>query len=180
MVRLETSRRVLRIVLAAAYVGAGIAHLRWPGPFLSITPDWVPQPALVIAATGVAEILGATALVAIPRLRRAAAIGLALYAVCVYPANIKHAIDGLPVGAVQLSWWYHAPRLALQPMLVWWALVAGEVIGVRSTGGESSPPPPGPSPQGEGENLLPPGPPQITPSAFKAAISVSVLLSKPT
>ena len=74
MVRLETSRLILRIVLAAAYLAAGIAHLRSPAPFLSITPDWVPWPELVIAATGVAEILGATALVAIPRLRRAAAI----------------------------------------------------------------------------------------------------------
>ncbi len=125
MVRLETSSRVLRIVLAAAYVGAGIAHLRWPGPFLSITPDWVPQPALVIAATGVAEILGATALVAIPRLRRAAAIGLALYAVCVYPANIKHALDAISAHGASAWWPYHAPRLAFQPVIVWWALFAG-------------------------------------------------------
>lgn len=125
MVRLETSRWVLRIVLAAAYVGAGIAHLRWPGPFLSITPDWVPQPALVIAATGVAEILGATALGAIPRLRRAAAIGLALYAVCVYPANIKHALDAISAHGASAWWPYHAPRLAFQPVIVWWALFAG-------------------------------------------------------
>ena len=52
---------------------------------------------------------------------------LALYAVCVYPANIKHAIEGIPVGDVQLGWWYHAPRLALQPVLVWWALFAGKI-----------------------------------------------------
>jgi uncharacterized membrane protein len=125
MVRLETSRLILRIVLAAAYIAAGIAHLRLPAAFLSITPDWVPQPELVIAATGVVEILGATALVAIPPLRRAAAICLALYAVCVYPANIKHAVDA--VSALGASAWlpYHAPRLAFQPVFVWWALFAG-------------------------------------------------------
>ena len=177
------ARIVARWALALIYLTAGVLHLAVPDMFLLIMPHWVPYPREVVLGTGVAEIAGAIGLLTgrwQGRWRRAAGIGLALYAVCVVPANIKHAIDGLPVGAVQLSWWYHAPRLALQPMLVWWALVAGEVIGVRSPGGESSPPPPGPSPQGEGENLLPPGPPQITPSAFKAAISVSVLLSKPT
>jgi uncharacterized membrane protein len=62
------------------------------------------------------------------KLRRAAGIGLALYAICVFPANIKHAFSTLPMGDLQLGWWYHAPRLALQPVLVWWALFAGEVI----------------------------------------------------
>ena len=125
MVKLETSRLILRIVLAAAYLGAGIAHLRLPAPFLSIMPDWAPQPELVIAATGVAEILGATALVAVPPLRRAAAIGLALYAVCVYPANIKHAADAVSAHGASAWWPYHAPRLAFQPVIVWWALFAG-------------------------------------------------------
>jgi len=125
MARLETSRLILRIVLAAAYIGAGVAHLRAPGAFLSITPDWVPQPELVIAATGVAEILGATALVAIPPLRRLAAICLALYAVCVYPANIKHAADAIAAHGASAWWPYHAPRLAFQPVIVWWALFAG-------------------------------------------------------
>lgn len=125
MTRLETSRLILRLVLAAAYLAAGILHLRYPAPFLSITPGWVPQPEFVIAATGVCEILGATALVAVPRLRRAAAIGLALYAVCVYPANIKHALDAVAAHGPSAWWPYHAPRLAFQPVFVWWALFAG-------------------------------------------------------
>ena len=125
MARLETSRLILRFVLAAAYFGAGIAHLRLPAAFLSITPDWVPQPELVIATTGVAEILGATALVAVPSLRRAAAVCLALYAVCVFPANVKHAVDAVAAYGLSAWWPYHAPRLALQPIIVWWALFAG-------------------------------------------------------
>jgi uncharacterized membrane protein len=125
MGRLETSRLVLRSLLAAAYVAAGIAHLWAPAPFLSITPDWVPRPGMVIAATGVAEILGATALVAIPPLRRAAGLALALYAVCVYPANIKHAADAIAAHGPAAWWPYHAPRLAFQPVIVWWALFAG-------------------------------------------------------
>jgi uncharacterized membrane protein len=125
---LDRPRWILRILLGAAFVLAGVAHLRWPGPFLSITPAWVPRPELVIAATGVAELLGAGALVAVPRLRRAAAVGLALYAVCVFPANIKHAADAVAARGAGAWWPYHAPRLAFQPVIVWWALFAGGVI----------------------------------------------------
>jgi uncharacterized membrane protein len=117
-------RTVLRVLLALVYAVAGIAHLRSPAIFLSITPHWVPRPEAVIAVTGLCEIAAATALLFIPRLRIAAGVALAAYAVCVYPANIKHAVDGIALGGTQLSWWYHAPRLAFQPVFVWWALWA--------------------------------------------------------
>ena len=47
-------RRIARTVLAVAYGLAGVAHLTRPGGFVAITPGWVPEPALVIALTGVA------------------------------------------------------------------------------------------------------------------------------
>ena len=122
-----TGRAVARALLAAAYAIAGTLHLATPGTFLLITPEWVPYPRLVIAFTGACELAGAAGLLT-RRLRRAAGVGLAIYALCVFPANIKHAIDGLPADQVQLGWWYHAPRLALQPVLVWWALFAGGVV----------------------------------------------------
>lgn len=59
----------------------------------------------------------------VPALRKPAGIGLALYALCVWPAN--HAINDIPLGGGHLSWWYHGPRLALQPVIIWWALWAG-------------------------------------------------------
>ena len=124
---LERNRAISRIALATIYFVAGVAHLSTPSTFLLITPSWVPFPRDVILGTGVCELAGAGGLLT-RRLRRAAGIGLALYAVCVFPANIKHAVDGLPAGQVQLGWWYHAPRLALQPVLVWWALFAGEAL----------------------------------------------------
>ena len=120
-------RSAARWVLIAAYLVAGIAHLSTPGAFLMIMPDWVPYPREVILGTGICEIAGAFGLMT-RSLRRAAGVGLALYAVCVFPANIKHAFEGLPPGNIQLGWWYHGPRLALQPVLVWWALYAGTVI----------------------------------------------------
>ena len=121
-------RTALRWLLALAYLIAGIEHLRVPSGFLQITPAWVPAPALVVALTGVAEIARATALAAIPRLRQAAGIGLALYAVCVFPANLNHALNHIVLGGRELGWGYHGPRFVLQPVLVWLALWTGGVI----------------------------------------------------
>ena len=120
-------RTALRWLLALAYLIAGIEHLRVPGGFLQITPGWLPDPALVVTLTGLAEIAGAIALAAIPRLRRAAGIGLALYAICVFPANIHHALSHIAIGGRALGWWYHGPRFVLQPVLVWLALWTGGV-----------------------------------------------------
>lgn len=121
------ARRAARWALSAAYAVAGVFHLKSPAGFIAITPAWVPDPALVIELTGIAELAGAAGLF-IPRSRRAAAAGLALYALCVWPANFHHALADIPIGGKHLSWWYHGPRLALQPVIVWWALWAGEVV----------------------------------------------------
>lgn len=114
-------------ILAAAFLLVGVLHLREPSTFLPIVPDWVPLPRETVLATGFCEIAGALGLL-VRRFRRAAGVGLALYAVCVFPANIKHAVDHVAIGTTQLGWWYHAPRLAFQPVIVWWALFAGRVV----------------------------------------------------
>ncbi len=53
---------------------------------------------------------------------------LALYAVCVFPANVHQALADVPVGGVRWPLMYHVIRLPLQPVIVWWALYAGGVI----------------------------------------------------
>lgn len=133
-------RRLARLVLALAYIVAGVAHIIMPNGFVKITPDWVSAPQFVVFATGVCEIAGAVALLFVPSLRRAAGIALALYAVCVVPANINHAVNSIAVGGTMLSWWYHGPRLALQPVIIWWALWAAQVTDwpFRRRGAEQS------------------------------------------
>jgi len=127
---MERRATFARWLLAMLYLAAGAAHLILPGPFLGIVPHWVPAPAATIAVTGACEIAGAIGLL-VPATRKLAGIMLALYAVCVFPANIKHAIDDLSSGT-GLPIWYHAPRLLLQPLIVWWALLAGNVVRWRS------------------------------------------------
>jgi len=119
----ERLRAALRILIAAAYLAAGALHLLSPDGFVRIVPGWVPYPHETVLLTGLCEIAGAIALF-VPRLRRAAGAMLALYALCVWPANFKHALDGIAIGGTTLGWWYHGPRLALQPAIIWWALFA--------------------------------------------------------
>jgi uncharacterized membrane protein len=119
-------RGILRALLGAAYGVAGVLHVLVPAPFLRITPSWVPYAPQMILLTGLCEIAGAVALF-VPRLRWWAGVMLAAYAVCVYPANIKHAVDYVAHGTGVLGLWYHIPRLAFQPVIVWWALFAGRV-----------------------------------------------------
>ncbi|MBU6266046.1 MAG: DoxX family protein [Sphingomonadales bacterium] len=115
------ARRFARQVLVIFYGIAGLLHLGWPQPFLSITPDWVPWPHAVIALTGVAELAGAVGLAQSRSLalRHAAGWGLALYALCVWPANFHHMMLDLakPGHAARLL--YHVPRLLAQPLLIW-------------------------------------------------------------
>jgi uncharacterized membrane protein len=113
--------------MAVFYGVAGVFHVTAPDGFLLIVPVWVPWPREVVFLTGLAEIAGAAALLT-QRLRWWAGAMLALYAVAVFPANVRHAVEGIAVPGLPSGWWYHAPRLALQPVLVWWALHAGGVI----------------------------------------------------
>ena len=122
-------RALLRLLLASLYAIAGVLHIVAPRPFLSIMPGGLPYPEAIVLLTGVAELIGAIALAQgwSSTLQRAGAIGLALYAVCVFPANINHfALDmARPDNGLGLA--YHIPRMIAQPIIVWWALWAGGV-----------------------------------------------------
>lgn len=122
-----TGRSFARWLLAAVYVPFGLLHLLAAARFLPIMPAWAPFPLEVVRFTGACEVAGGIGLL-IPALRWWAGAMLALYAVCVFPANLHHALDRVRVPGLPSSWWYHGPRLAFQPVFVWWALYAGEVI----------------------------------------------------
>jgi len=124
---IEQKRAALRWPLAVIFFSVGIIHLHWTSVFLPIMPGWVPYPRDIILFTGGCELAGSVGLIT-RRFRYLAGVMLALYAVCVFPANIKHAFSNIPVGGVHLSWWYHGPRLAFQPVIVWWALFASGVV----------------------------------------------------
>lgn len=122
-------KATLRALLAALYAFAGYMHFAAPDPFVSITPSWVPYPEAVVFWTGVAEILGAIGLLQpfSSPLRQAAGIGLALYALCVWPANINHFAMDMAREDGGLGLVYHVPRMFAQPLVIWLALWVAEV-----------------------------------------------------
>lgn len=121
-------RMVLRWALGVFYAAAGILHLVRPAPFLTIVPAWVPGPEAVVYWTGIAEIVGAAALLQpwSRSLRAAGGIGLALYALCVWPANMNHFALDMARADGGLGLAYHVPRMIAQPLIIWLALWVGE------------------------------------------------------
>lgn len=122
-------KRRARWLLMAFYALAAAAHLAFTNAMVRIVPLWVSAPYAVVIATGVIEALGVAGL-ATQRWRRAAGWGLAAYALCVWPANVRHAALDLGSGG-GLPLLYHAPRLMLQPFIVWWTLWASGAIRTR-------------------------------------------------
>jgi uncharacterized membrane protein len=120
-------RAAMRLGLALALIFTGIDHLVTPERYLPMMPGFVPFPAQVVLFTGLCEIAGAIGLMH-PRLRRLAGVMLAIYFVCVFPANIKNAIEGLAVGGLPSAGWYYWVRLLFQPLVIWWALYASAII----------------------------------------------------
>ncbi|GAA1656384.1 DoxX family protein [Fodinicola feengrottensis] len=110
-------------VLAGVLGGMGVLHFAAPKPFVAIVPRVLPEPELLVAASGVAE-LACAALVAIPRTRTLGGAAAAALFVSVFPANIQMAVDSsLP--ETRKPRWYQAiawGRLPLQVPLVMWAL----------------------------------------------------------
>jgi uncharacterized membrane protein len=104
--------------LALLLVTTGTWHFASPTGFEAIVPAWLGSPGFWVAASGVAELGCAVALVWPPS-RRLAGWACAGLFVAVYPANIKMALDSLDGhGSVALAWL----RLPLQIPLILWAL----------------------------------------------------------
>jgi uncharacterized membrane protein len=112
----------LRVLLAAAMVGVGITHFTSPEPFVSIVPAALPWPLALVYLSGAAEIAGGIGIL-VPRVRRAAGIGLIALYVAVFPANVNMALNNLPLGdaAAPPPAWLLWGRLPLQAVFIAWA-----------------------------------------------------------
>jgi uncharacterized membrane protein len=126
----------MRLAMAVALLLVGSDHLLTPQRYLPMMPDLLPYHLELVLFTGLCELAGAIGLL-LPRWRRWAAPALALYFVCVFPANIKNALDGLNVEGLPAATWYYWLRLPMQPLIILWALYAGELIGRRHTAAEA-------------------------------------------
>ncbi len=111
----------LRWVLGLAMIGIGVAHFVNPAPFVAIMPPYLPAHYELVLISGFFEIAGGIGL-QVPQTRRAAAIGLVLLYVAVFPANVHMAMAGItPPGAPEIPRWAAWARLPFQLVLIAWA-----------------------------------------------------------
>jgi uncharacterized membrane protein len=85
----------------------------------------LPRPDLLVAISGVAELLGAMGLL-LPRTRRAAGWGLILLLIAVFPANIRMLQDARASNASAVWQAMLWARLPLQALLIWLVRVSQE------------------------------------------------------
>jgi len=109
-------RPLVRTLLAVIFIAAGVLHLARPRPYVRIVPEYLPAPAVLVAISGVAEVLGGVGLL-VPATRRPAALALIALLIAVFPANIEMAAHPGRAGAGLPSWMLWA-RLPLQPALI--------------------------------------------------------------
>jgi uncharacterized membrane protein len=113
-----TLKIVLKYLLAAFFVAAGMYHFINPDFYLRIMPPYLPWHLELVYLSGFFEIaLGL--LILIPRYTRLAGWGLIALLIAVFPANIHMAVnhDNYP----DVPMWFHWFRLPLQLVFIAWA-----------------------------------------------------------
>lgn len=119
---IDRIRRAAPFALAVLFLGSGTLHLIRPSAFASLLPDGMPAGDLVIAVSGVAELVCAVGLLA--RAPWAGPVS-AILLVAVFPGNVVYAVR-VTVDPASDSWLVAAAwlRLPLQLPLIWAALQA--------------------------------------------------------
>ena len=106
---------------ASIFLASGFLHFLRPEPYLRIMPPALPWPGALVTISGAAEILGGAGLF-LRKFRRAAAYGLALLLVAVFPANIYMAVAHVAFPGIMGESWVQWVRVPLQIPLIAWAL----------------------------------------------------------
>ncbi len=114
---MPTIKLISLIAMVILFIVAGIFHFTKPRIFIKITPNWVPFPEKVNVLVGIVEIVLAIALI-FAQTRSAAAMGIILLLIAVFPANVKHFKQALSKNKFVLP---TLIRLPLQALLIYWA-----------------------------------------------------------
>jgi uncharacterized membrane protein len=119
--RVGVVKRVLLVVMALFYVVAGANHFWNPEFYRPIMPPYLPYHDPLIYISGVAEIVLGLA-VLVPRLRVAAAWGIILLLIAIFPANLHVALYNVPLlGQAEGLGIWNWVRLPFQLVLIAWA-----------------------------------------------------------
>ena len=105
------------MIVGLFFILAGALHFIRTGYYVGIVPPYVPFPLAAVYASGALE-TGFGALFLFRRTRHAAAWGLALLLVAVFPANVHMALNAASFPA--FPGWVYLLRLPLQGVLIAW------------------------------------------------------------
>ncbi len=110
----------LRIILAICIIIVGIMHFAVADPFIKIVPPYLPYHRELVYISGFFEILGGIG-VLVPPVSQAAAWGLLLLFIAVFPANINMAVNAIDLPHIPDSSLFRWGRLPFQAVLIAWA-----------------------------------------------------------
>jgi uncharacterized membrane protein len=120
MIPFLTSPAASQYLIGVVFLVTGILHFLKPGVFITIMPDVIPWHRAMVYISGVAEIAGGIG-VWLPQFREAAAWGLIILLIAVFPANINMTVQAIQ--KTGLWSWYSIItilRLPLQFVLIYW------------------------------------------------------------
>ncbi|TQN42860.1 putative membrane protein [Blastococcus colisei] len=122
----SVARTAARLLLGAAMVGAGVAHLTVQRQeFQAQVPAWFPlDEDLTVLGSGVAEIVLGASFIVFPKKRRLVGALLAAFFVVVFPGNVAQYLEGTDAFGLDTDR-KRLVRLFFQPLLVLLALFGG-------------------------------------------------------
>ncbi len=113
-------KAIFRGILSVCMVVSGTLHFIFPEPFIKIVPNFLPFAAALVYISGLLEIIWGIGLL-IPAVSQAAAWGLVVLFIAVYPANINMAVNHIQIANIPNENWFQAIRLPFQFVLIAWA-----------------------------------------------------------
>ena len=117
----------LRIALAMMFLLTASAHWgKRRADLIRMVPVGLPRPDLLVTITGFCEILGAIGLL-IPRAAPAAALGLTLLLIALFPANVRAARRGITIAGRPAT----ALRLRAVIQIVFLTAAIGVMVGAK-------------------------------------------------
>lgn len=117
----RSTKEKLRIMLAICIIVVGVMHFVVSDSFVKIVPDYLPYHLGLVYVSGFFEILGGLGLL-VPPVSQAAAWGLLILFIAVFPANINMAVNAIDLPHIPDSSLLRWGRLPLQAVLIAWAL----------------------------------------------------------
>ena len=133
-------RGALRFALAGMFLFTAGSHFhpRTRPELIQMVPPGLPEPGLLVTATGVLEFGGAAGLL-VPPVARAAAFGLIGLLAAMFPANVHAAQQGLIVAgrpASPVMW--RLPMQLLWMWALWWTTRPTRASRARSGSGDGA------------------------------------------